>query len=54
MTDSLPETIFIKVKGANGSGNVLMGNNPDAEAKGMDGKGIDHLGAYFAVCGLAE
>ena len=52
LTGSLPETIALKVKGANGSDGVLMANNPNAEAKGADGKGIDHVGAYFAACGI--
>ncbi len=54
LTDSLPGSLSIHVKGANGSDGVLMGNNPNAEAKGADGKGIDHIGAYFAACGLEE
>jgi len=52
LTDALPSTISIKVKGANGSGGTLIENNPNVEAKGADGKGIDHIGAYFAACGI--
>ena len=55
---SLPPYVVVGGKQAQGSGGVIMDNNPNLAAKATDGKGVDHaaevydpaIGAIVGAC----
>ena len=52
LTDALPTRIAIKIKGANGNDGVLAAKNPN-DGLASNAHGVEHIGAYFAACGVA-
>jgi hypothetical protein len=51
LTEALPTRIAIKIKGANGNDGVLAANNPN-DGLASNARGVEHIGAYFAACGV--